>query len=145
VSEVDPEMLEVSDQPDQAVFQDQLDLQVIEELQESPAVWEAMVPEDSVEPEDDQDQEVPMDQPDQPDQQDSTDQKDQWEIQEIQECQEHQERKELPVKTVLMGNQVLTVAQEVLDLLDLPDHVVQLEIWDQVDHKVLWDSQDQLE
>lgn len=143
MSEVDPEMLEVSDQPDQAVFQDQLDLQVIEVSQERPVVWEAMVPEDSVEPEDDQDQEVPMDQPDQQDQQDSTDQKDQWEIQEIQECQEHQERKELPVKTVPMENQVLTVAQEVLDLLDQPDHEVQLEIWDQVDHKVLWDSQDQ--
>lgn len=143
MSEEDPEMLEVSDQPDQAVFQDQLDLQVIEVSQERPAVWEAMVPEDSVEPEDDQDQEVPMDQPDQQDQQDSMDQKDQWEIQEIQECQEHQERKELPVKTVPMENQVLTVAQEVLDLLDQPDHEVQLEIWDQVDHKVLWDSQDQ--
>lgn len=106
-------------------------------------VWEATDPEDFQAPEDDQEQEAPMDQPDQQDQQDSTDQKDQWETQETQECQDHQERREVPVKTDPMESQVPTVAQEELDPADPPGHEVQVEIWDQEEHKVLWDSQDQ--
>jgi len=51
---VDPERSEVLDQLDHQVFQDQLDLQVTEEVQERPVVWEATDPEDSQEPEDDQ-------------------------------------------------------------------------------------------
>jgi len=84
-----------------------------------------------------------MDHPDQLDQQDSTDQKDQWETQETQECQEHQERREVPVKTDPMESQVPMAAQVVSDPVEPPDHEVQVEIWDQEELKVLWDSQGQ--